>query len=80
MKLNRFIDEIKHNSTGLYIVLDNEGEDQEDVYCGTKGTIIHNVNYLNKYQSYEIKEINPLEDEGNFATFEIVIKGGKEND
>ena len=73
MVLNRFIDELKHNSTGLYIVVETNGEDQQDVFCGSKGEIVHNVKYLNIFSKYEILEINPIDDSLPYPSFEIVI-------
>ena len=72
MVLSRFIDELKHNSTNIIIILESD-EDDRDVYYGTKGEIVHNVNYIKKWSKLEITQINAGDDSLPYPTFEICL-------
>lgn len=73
MKLSQFIKDLHYNSTQLFII-DQKPEEDNDVFCGTKGTLIHNVKYLNTYQDYKVVMIEPVEDWLPGVVYEVTIK------
>ena len=77
MKLSQFIKDLHYNSTQLFII-DQKPEEDVDVFCGTKGVLVHNVKYLNTYQDYKVVMIEPVEDWMPGLVYEVTIKEEEE--
>lgn len=59
MLLADFIKELKHKSLWLNII-DVKPEEDNAVFAGTMGELIHDVKYLNTYSKYGIHDVVPM--------------------